>query len=130
MNTVEFSLSHLLSSGLFIALHTCSYLRCFGRVLPRGCQEDAREAQCGLITHSLAFQKVNPNIEYYLKNSTDFIATRDGLILTNIVLESPGTVTIQVGQLSWVFWQGHGKKEEFKSSFWLGQRKQSMTLDL
>ncbi|KAF2973621.1 hypothetical protein EK904_008774, partial [Melospiza melodia maxima] len=39
--------------------------------------------------------KVNPNIEYYLKNSTDFIATRDGLILTNKVLESPGTVTIQ-----------------------------------
>ncbi|XP_005529133.1 PREDICTED: cadherin-related family member 5 [Pseudopodoces humilis] len=39
--------------------------------------------------------KVNPNIEYFLKNSTDFIATRDGLILTNIVLESPGTVTIQ-----------------------------------
>ncbi|KAM4779434.1 cadherin-related family member 5 [Cyanocitta cristata] len=39
--------------------------------------------------------KVNPNIEYYLKNSTDFIATRDGLILTNRVLESPGTVTIQ-----------------------------------
>ncbi|XP_071284198.1 cadherin-related family member 5 [Agelaius tricolor] len=39
--------------------------------------------------------KVNPNIEYYLKNSTDFIATKDGLILTNKVLESPGTVTIQ-----------------------------------
>ncbi|CAN8214480.1 unnamed protein product [Coccothraustes coccothraustes] len=39
--------------------------------------------------------KVNPNIEYYLKNSTDFIATRDGFILTNKVLESPGTVTIQ-----------------------------------
>ncbi|XP_023784276.1 cadherin-related family member 5 [Cyanistes caeruleus] len=39
--------------------------------------------------------KVNPNIEYFLKNSTDFIATRDGLILTNTVLESPGTVTIQ-----------------------------------
>ncbi|XP_039922299.1 cadherin-related family member 5 [Hirundo rustica] len=39
--------------------------------------------------------KVNPNIKYYLKNSTDFIATRDGLILTNVVLESPGTVTIQ-----------------------------------
>nr|XP_030129551.3 cadherin-related family member 5 [Taeniopygia guttata] len=39
--------------------------------------------------------KVNPNIEYYLKNSTDFIATRDGLILTNKMLESPGTVTIQ-----------------------------------
>ncbi|KAM4898166.1 cadherin-related family member 5 [Sylvia borin] len=38
---------------------------------------------------------VNPNIEYYLKNSTDFIATRDGLILTNVVLQSPGTVTIQ-----------------------------------
>ncbi|XP_015485076.1 cadherin-related family member 5 isoform X2 [Parus major] len=39
--------------------------------------------------------KVNPNIEYFLKNSTDFIATRDGLILTNVVLQSPGTVTIQ-----------------------------------
>ncbi|XP_066178348.1 cadherin-related family member 5 [Sylvia atricapilla] len=38
---------------------------------------------------------VNPNIEYYLKNSTDFIATTDGLILTNVVLQSPGTVTIQ-----------------------------------
>ncbi|XP_041263929.1 cadherin-related family member 5 [Onychostruthus taczanowskii] len=39
--------------------------------------------------------KVNPNMEYYLKNSTDFIITRDGLILTNKVMESPGTVTIQ-----------------------------------
>ncbi|XP_014734396.1 PREDICTED: cadherin-related family member 5 [Sturnus vulgaris] len=39
--------------------------------------------------------KVNPNIEYYLKDSTDFIATRDGFILTNTVLQSPGTVTIQ-----------------------------------
>ncbi|XP_056349971.1 cadherin-related family member 5 isoform X1 [Oenanthe melanoleuca] len=39
--------------------------------------------------------KINPNIEYYLKNSTDFITTKDGLILTNTVLESPGTVTIQ-----------------------------------
>ncbi|XP_061227002.1 cadherin-related family member 5 [Neopsephotus bourkii] len=39
--------------------------------------------------------KVNPNIEYYIKNSTDFIATRDGFILTNVVLQSPGTVTIE-----------------------------------
>ncbi|KAI1232664.1 Cadherin-related family member 5, partial [Lamprotornis superbus] len=39
--------------------------------------------------------EVNPNIEYYVKNSTDFIATRDGFILTNTVLQSPGTVTIQ-----------------------------------
>ncbi|TRZ21252.1 hypothetical protein HGM15179_005778 [Zosterops borbonicus] len=38
---------------------------------------------------------INPNIEYYLKNSTDFIATNDGFILTNVVLQSPGTVTIQ-----------------------------------
>lgn len=71
------------------------------------------------------FQNINPNIEYYLKNSSDFIATRDGLILTNVVLESPGTVTIQVGHLSWLFYQGPGKKEEFKSSFCLGQRKQA-----
>ncbi|KAM9223696.1 cadherin-related family member 5 [Leptosomus discolor] len=39
--------------------------------------------------------KVNPNIEYYIKNSTDFIATRDGLILTNVMLQTPGTVTIE-----------------------------------
>nr|XP_009929821.1 PREDICTED: cadherin-related family member 5 [Opisthocomus hoazin] len=39
--------------------------------------------------------KVNPNIEYYIKNSTDFIATRDGFILTNVMLQSPGTVTIE-----------------------------------
>ncbi|XP_009972759.2 cadherin-related family member 5 [Tyto alba] len=39
--------------------------------------------------------KVNPNIEYYIKNSTDFIATKDGLILTNAMLQSPGTVTIK-----------------------------------
>ncbi|XP_075611740.1 cadherin-related family member 5 [Balearica regulorum gibbericeps] len=39
--------------------------------------------------------KVNPNIEYYIKNSTDFIATKDGLILTNVVLQSLGTVTIE-----------------------------------
>ncbi|KAM9266955.1 cadherin-related family member 5 [Cariama cristata] len=39
--------------------------------------------------------KVNPNIEYYIKNSTNFIATKDGLILTNMMLQSPGTVTIE-----------------------------------
>ncbi|KAM9278470.1 cadherin-related family member 5 [Morus bassanus] len=39
--------------------------------------------------------KVNPNIEYYIKNSTDFIATKDGLILTNVMLQSLGTVTIE-----------------------------------
>nr|XP_013800822.1 PREDICTED: cadherin-related family member 5 [Apteryx mantelli mantelli] len=40
--------------------------------------------------------KVNPNIEYHIKNSTDFIATKDGLILTNVMLQSPGTVTMEV----------------------------------
>ncbi|XP_009809530.2 cadherin-related family member 5 [Gavia stellata] len=39
--------------------------------------------------------KVNPNIEYYIKNSTHFIATKDGLILTNVMLQSPETVTIE-----------------------------------
>ncbi|KAM9015457.1 cadherin-related family member 5 [Ara ararauna] len=39
--------------------------------------------------------KVNPNIEYHIKNSTDFIATKDGFILTNVVLQSPETVTIE-----------------------------------
>ncbi|XP_065492984.1 cadherin-related family member 5 [Caloenas nicobarica] len=39
--------------------------------------------------------KINPNIEYYIKNSTDFIATKDGFILTNVMLQSPGTVTIE-----------------------------------
>ncbi|XP_074438616.1 cadherin-related family member 5 [Larus michahellis] len=39
--------------------------------------------------------KVNPSIEYYIKNSTDFIATKDGLILTNVKLESSKTVTIE-----------------------------------
>ncbi|KAM6068020.1 cadherin-related family member 5 [Theristicus caerulescens] len=39
--------------------------------------------------------KVNPNIEYYIKNSTDFIATKDGFILTNVMLESTETVTIE-----------------------------------
>ncbi|XP_061306942.1 cadherin-related family member 5 isoform X1 [Pezoporus flaviventris] len=39
--------------------------------------------------------KVNPNIEYYIKNSTDFIATKDGFILTNVVLQSPETITVE-----------------------------------
>ncbi|PKK19578.1 cadherin-related family member 5 [Columba livia] len=39
--------------------------------------------------------KINPNIEYYIKNSTDFFATKDGFILTNVMLQSPGTVTIE-----------------------------------
>ncbi|KAM6309013.1 cadherin-related family member 5 [Aegotheles albertisi] len=39
--------------------------------------------------------KINPNIEYYIKNSTDFIATKDGLILTNVMLQSPGTAVIE-----------------------------------
>ncbi|XP_062433650.1 cadherin-related family member 5 [Rhea pennata] len=39
--------------------------------------------------------KVNPNIEYHIKNSTDFIATKDGLILTNVMLQLPGTVTME-----------------------------------
>ncbi|KAM6204972.1 cadherin-related family member 5 [Sarcoramphus papa] len=39
--------------------------------------------------------KVNPNIEYYIKNSIDFIATKDGLILTNVMLQSPETITIE-----------------------------------
>ncbi|XP_054246413.1 cadherin-related family member 5 [Indicator indicator] len=39
--------------------------------------------------------KVNPSIEYHISNSTDFIATKDGLILTNVVLQSPGTVTLE-----------------------------------
>ncbi|XP_009898324.2 cadherin-related family member 5 [Dryobates pubescens] len=39
--------------------------------------------------------KVNPNMEYHISNSTDFIATKDGLILTNVVLQSPGTVTLE-----------------------------------
>lgn len=54
VNAVEFSLSHLLSPGLFVTLHVSSDLRCFGQILPRGCWEDACEAQCGLITHSLS----------------------------------------------------------------------------
>ncbi|KAM6408124.1 cadherin-related family member 5 [Rhynochetos jubatus] len=39
--------------------------------------------------------KVNPNIEYYINNSTEFIATKDGLILTNVMLQSTGNVTIE-----------------------------------
>ncbi|XP_035182528.1 cadherin-related family member 5 [Oxyura jamaicensis] len=39
--------------------------------------------------------KFNPNIEYYIKNSTDFIATKDGLILTNVNLLSPRTVIME-----------------------------------
>ncbi|KAM6115100.1 cadherin-related family member 5 [Pterocles gutturalis] len=39
--------------------------------------------------------KVNPNIEYYIKNSTEFIATKDGFILTNAMLQPPRTVTIE-----------------------------------
>uniref|UniRef100_A0A8C3GDM9 Cadherin domain-containing protein n=1 Tax=Cairina moschata TaxID=8855 RepID=A0A8C3GDM9_CAIMO len=39
--------------------------------------------------------KFNPNIEYYIKNSTDFVATRDGLILTNVNLLSPETVIME-----------------------------------
>ncbi|XP_072195269.1 cadherin-related family member 5 [Excalfactoria chinensis] len=39
--------------------------------------------------------KVNPNIEYYIRNSTDFIATKDGLILTNVMLQTPGTAIME-----------------------------------
>ncbi|XP_068539728.1 cadherin-related family member 5 isoform X1 [Anas acuta] len=39
--------------------------------------------------------KFNPNIEYYIKNSTNFVATRDGLILTNVNLLSPETVIME-----------------------------------
>nr|XP_025966497.1 cadherin-related family member 5 [Dromaius novaehollandiae] len=39
--------------------------------------------------------KVNPNIEYLITNSTDFTASKDGLILTNVMLQSPGTVTME-----------------------------------
>ncbi|KAM6359133.1 cadherin-related family member 5 [Alca torda] len=39
--------------------------------------------------------KVNPGIQYYIKNSTDFIATKDGLILTNVKLGSSKIVTIE-----------------------------------
>ncbi|KAM6133365.1 LOW QUALITY PROTEIN: cadherin-related family member 5 [Phoenicopterus ruber ruber] len=39
--------------------------------------------------------KVNPNIEYSIKNSTDFTVTKGGLILTNVELQSPGTVAIE-----------------------------------
>ncbi|XP_031463174.1 cadherin-related family member 5 [Phasianus colchicus] len=39
--------------------------------------------------------KVNPNIEYYIRNNTNFIATKDGLILTNVMLDSPGTAIME-----------------------------------
>ncbi|XP_021258785.1 cadherin-related family member 5 [Numida meleagris] len=39
--------------------------------------------------------KVNPNIEYRIKNNTNFMATKDGLILTNVVLQSPGTAIME-----------------------------------
>ncbi|KAM6392650.1 cadherin-related family member 5 [Pluvialis apricaria] len=40
--------------------------------------------------------KFNPNIEYYIENSADFTVTRDGLILTNVMLQTPKTVNIQL----------------------------------
>ncbi|KAM8807293.1 cadherin-related family member 5 [Eudromia elegans] len=39
--------------------------------------------------------KVNPNIEYLIKNSTDFLATKGGIILTNVMLHSPGPVAME-----------------------------------
>ncbi|XP_065611633.1 cadherin-related family member 5 [Cyrtonyx montezumae] len=39
--------------------------------------------------------KVNPNIEYYIKNNTNFISTKDGVILTNAVLQSPGAAIME-----------------------------------
>lgn len=39
--------------------------------------------------------KANPNIEYYIRNNTNFIATKDGLILTNVMLQSPGTAVME-----------------------------------
>ncbi|OXB70130.1 UNVERIFIED_CONTAM: hypothetical protein H355_000023 [Colinus virginianus] len=39
--------------------------------------------------------KVNPNVEYYIKNNTNFISTKDGVILTNAVLQTPGAAVME-----------------------------------
>ncbi|XP_042738028.1 cadherin-related family member 5 [Lagopus leucura] len=39
--------------------------------------------------------KVNPNIEYYIRNNTNFTATKDGLILTNVILHSLETAIME-----------------------------------
>ncbi|XP_074810856.1 cadherin-related family member 5 isoform X1 [Natator depressus] len=38
--------------------------------------------------------KLNPQITYSIQNSSDFTVTRDGLVLTNIMLQSAATVTV------------------------------------
>ncbi|XP_043372693.1 cadherin-related family member 5 isoform X2 [Dermochelys coriacea] len=38
--------------------------------------------------------KLNPQITYNIQNSSDFTVTRDGLVLTNIVLQSAATITV------------------------------------
>ncbi|XP_037755496.1 cadherin-related family member 5 isoform X2 [Chelonia mydas] len=38
--------------------------------------------------------KLNPQITYSIQNSSDFTVTRDGLVLTNIMLQSAATITV------------------------------------
>ncbi|KAG6927007.1 cadherin related family member 5 [Chelydra serpentina] len=38
--------------------------------------------------------KLNPQIMYNIQNSSDFIVTRDGLVLTNTMLQSAATITV------------------------------------
>ncbi|XP_048711183.2 cadherin-related family member 5 isoform X2 [Caretta caretta] len=38
--------------------------------------------------------KLNPQITYSIQNSSDFTVTRDGLVLTNIMLQSAATLTV------------------------------------
>ncbi|XP_073203235.1 cadherin-related family member 5 isoform X2 [Lepidochelys kempii] len=38
--------------------------------------------------------KLNPQITYSIQNSSDFTVTRDGLVLTNIMLQSATTITV------------------------------------
>ncbi|XP_039373516.1 cadherin-related family member 5-like [Mauremys reevesii] len=38
--------------------------------------------------------KVNPQIMYNIQNSSDFTVTRDGLVLTNTMLQSAATITV------------------------------------
>lgn len=60
----------------------------------------------------LVFQKINPNIEYYIRNNTNFTATKDGLILTNVILHSLETAIMEVSNFLYDLSQDCGKKGE------------------
>lgn len=102
--------SYLLMTELFPTLYICLYLRHIWQVLLTEAYKHAHKTQWGSSFTLLVFQKLNPNIEYYIRNNTNFIATKDGLILTNVMLHSPETAIMEVRQLSLWPWPGLWKE--------------------